>query len=499
MRSISKVVLAGAVAGACSYAAAGTLVAVTTPYSLESAQTAGVTTVVYSGQTANASGVAGTPARLLIAASDVSTGQRLTISGSGFGSADQHAASFTCSAGAVSGSLTFSISTGASNSSTIVYSVTQALGAGGAAAVTTGASCAIPSIAFAASSLNTAQNIDISGVITVNNTGATIDSFTATRIASVGNEWAASVAAADRFNAEIDVASGRMTFSTATATDIALGSASGYADKMVMTLTRTASTTIGGAYAGTFSVTLAANPDFAFLTDGAASGVCTFTSGNGQGTAFAGASTAAGTVSVSPTSAGCSTLTAQFAAPFADTYTIGLGRIARDVTASSTAAAFAPTTYTAGYSFRNVVGSATLTATNSSSTLAAGSWTQNGTTALLQYVPISATIPLQIIVANTSSVNGALSFTAYSNGASCTGTLGSVNANSTVTVGSLLRSALLGQAAATSNCPATFTNQEGRAAVSLLSTTPSANTRVHSGFTVTGSTDSRQIIINSTN
>lgn len=492
MRSISKIVIAGAVASACGYAAAATLVpAQVTPYSLESIQTSGAAYVGYTGQAAGGGATNGNGMVLNLGAPDVATGQRLTLSGAGFGSADRHTQSFTCSADITvnRGSVTFAISSGASGANSIVYAVTASNGN------TQNASCVIPSIGFSTASLSSAQNIDISGLVTVTAGGATIDSFTATRIASVSNEYSAAVTTA--LNAVIDVQSNRLTFAGTPDSTTAFNGG-GVADNFVLTLTPTAKTTVGGVYAGTFSVSLTASPDFAFLNDNATNGVCTPGSGSGQATALT-AGGPAGTVSVSPTSAGCNVLTAQFAVPFSNlAYTISLGRNATDAVAS-TASAFAPTTYTAGYSFRNVAGGATLTATNSASTLAAGSWTQNGTTAVLQYVPISATIPLQIIVANTSAIAGSLSFTAYSNGASCTGTLGSVNANSTVTVGSLLRSALLGQAAATSNCPATFTNQEGRAAVSIVSTTPSANTRVHSGFTVTGSTDSRQIIINSTN
>ncbi len=490
MRSISKIALAGAVATACGYSAAATLTGGTvTPYSLESAQlTAGTTEVVYSGLGVNSA--AGTFPKLTIQTAAIATGQRLTISGSrAFGSVSGHTQTFTCTVSAdnaAAASVVFTIATAASNSTAIVYDVTAAGGN------TTNATCNIPSIAFNAASLASAGDITVSGLITINNTGATMDSFTSTKIASVGNEFTVAVGTA--FNAQIDVASNRLTFSSGTDSTTAFGGG-GFADNFVVTSTGGARTTVGGAYAGTFQLVVTAGTSFGFLQEpasGTANVSCSADSGNGQATAVAG--TGARRIALSPTSGACKDMTVAWASLVGTPYTLSLGRTTQG-SAASVSTAFAPQTYSATYSLTN----GTLTASNTGS-LAAGEWTQNGTTANLQYVPITSTSSLQIFVANTSSVGGAVTFTAFNDsGATCTGDLGAVVATGTTSIGGKLRSALLGSPATgtTTDCTSSFASA-GRAAVTLVSTTPAASTRIHSGFSVSDTT-SRGLIINSTN
>jgi hypothetical protein len=203
---------------------------------------------------------------------------------------------------------------------------------------------------------------------------------------------------------------------------------------------------------------------------------------------------------LSPTSGACGTLTSTWLDPgtfgSTPTYTVSLGRSAVNQ-AASVSTPYAPTTYTAAYSIEK--GSATLT--GASGTLSAGAWTQNGTTATMQYVPLGSTSTLQVFIANTSSISGEASFVAYNDaGATCTGSLGTVAGTSITSVGGTLRSLLLGATTvgtATGNCSTTFASA-GRAAVTVTSTTPSASTRVHSAFSVADTT-SRAVIVNSTN
>jgi len=119
----------------------------------------------------------------------------------------------------------------------------------------------------------------------------------------------------------------------------------------------------------------------------------------------------------------------------------------------------------------------------------------------LNYVPLTDNTNLQVLISNNSSVAGTVDFVAYSGGASCTGNLGAVAANGVTSIGGALRSALRGtpNSTTTTNCTTTFDDATGNAAVLLTTTTPAASTKIHSGFTVTGDTNPRQILINSTN
>jgi hypothetical protein len=122
---------------------------------------------------------------------------------------------------------------------------------------------------------------------------------------------------------------------------------------------------------------------------------------------------------------------------------------------------------------------------------AAGSWTLNGTTVNIPYVPISSSINLSVLMANRSAQTGTVTFTAWNaSGTSCTGTLGTINPTSQASFGSSLRAAL--QA-----CTGTGWAGASGAVVQLLATTPSADTEVHSAFTTLDGA-SRQVLINST-
>jgi hypothetical protein len=487
MRSISKIVVATAVAGACGYAAAGTITATRSAYSLESAL-ANSADVVYIGKTSHAGGGTALKFDYQTQVGNIAQGQRLTITSTNrvFGTASAHTQTFTCAAAGAT-SVVFVIA-GTTAGTQVVYDVsTAATGAGGTL------SCSIPSVAFTAASLASAGDVSLAGVHTVTANGNTIDTFSSTIVGSVGNEY--SFATVSTLDAVIDVASNRLTF--ASGTDAAVSSLAS-SDSFTVSVSKAGSkVTIGDTYAGSFALTLTTTAgDFTWLqepstTAGASLNCSVGGSGAAQATAASGA--AGGTIVLSPASGTCTTLTATFATTANSAYTIALGRSAVNAAASA-ATAFAPATYSASYSLTNG------TITYNSGTLSAGSWTQNGSTINLQYVPLSSTSSLQVIITNTSSTAGTVTFTAYNGaGASCTGDLGAVRATGTTSVGGLLRSALLGTAAAgtTTNCSTAFANT-GFVGVTLVSSTPSASTRVHSGFSVSDTT-SRGIIVNSTN
>lgn len=488
MRSISRIGIAMAVAGACGYAAAGTTSVTATSIARESADINTSAVTLTNLNAANA---------LVLGSASVGTGQRLVFSpvGTAEFAATSWSPSFTCETG--SNSIVFSLASGASSATSVVYDALTATSG------LLGASCRIPSIGFSAASMRTTGNVQLTGAISVVNTGATIDSFSATTVASVGNSFTVS---ATKLNAVIDVTKSRLTFASGADTGSEL-IANGH-DLLTLTFTPDGTRTeVAGGPINTMSlnVTLTADTGFQFLqepsTVSGASLNCSADSGSGQASAVAGTATKSTGISLSPASGDCKTMTAAFTnltwTTTASTVKIALGRSALDATAS-TSTAFASNVYTAGYSFNK----GTLTVSNSSSTIAAGSWTQNGASDLrLNYVPLSDNTSLQVLISNNSSTAGIVEFVAYSGGATCTGNLGAVAANGVTSIGGALRSALRGtpNSSTTTNCTTTFDDATGNAAVLLTTTTPSASTKVHSGFTVTGDTNPRQILINSTN
>ena len=501
MRSISKVLVMGAVASACGYAAAGT---VGVPASVPSFSRESAAAVVSSGTITNLGAVGGvgpTAGGLvtgsLTFATDslaASTSRVTFTSNVTFGSVDQHAASFTCSAGpsaAATSTIVFQLSS-TSNSSAVIYDAAQR-GAGSLV----GASCVIPNIGFLASSFAAASSdISLSGTVVNINTGFTLDTLTGAKIASVGSTMVFSVASS--LDAVIDVQSNRLTFASGVDNSLVSG---GFTDNFtVLNTVATARNTVGGQYASSFALTLTAGTSFAFLQDPAGTtgeGACTATTGSGR--AATGTSTTGNpTPSLTPTSGACNVLLATFntttALP-AGTYTVGLGRSAPNVNTAS-ASQFAPQSYTYSYSLTS--GNNVL-ATGAAA--AAGSWTLNGTTVTLQYIPVATDTNLQVLASNTTSSAGTLTFVAYNSaGSTCTGDLGAVGAAATSSFGGQLRSALLGTPAAgtTTDCSTTFIGSAGRAAVVLTSTTPSSGTRFHTGFSKSDGV-SRQIIVNSGN
>lgn len=429
--------------------------------------------------------------QLALSSASVGTGQRLVFTPVASTTAFSVAGwtpTFTCTAGA--NTVVFQVAD-ASSTSSIVYDVLSVAG------TASGTSCLIPSIAFSAASLRTTGNVQISGAVTVVNTGATVESFSATTIASVGNSF--TVSALSVFDAVIDVSKGRLTFAS--------GSDTGGYDRLTLEFAPTAGRTqLPGGLINTASlnVTLSASTGFQFLqepsTTAGESLQCSANDGAGQASATGSQAAVTTAIALSPLSGECKSLTVAFnnlTWTGASTVSIQLGRSNVNA-AASVSSPFASNTYTAAYSFNK----GTLSVANSSASISAGAWTQNGASDMrLNYVPLTDNTNLQVLISNNSSVAGTVDFVAYSGGASCTGNLGAVAANGVTSIGGALRSALRGtpNSTTTTNCTTTFDDATGNAAVLLTTTTPAASTKIHSGFTVTGDTNPRQILINSTN
>ncbi len=475
MRSISKVFVAAAVAGACGYASAATITvpAQALPFSRQGAQILTTTDLSYTTISPSVTIQDGYV--------NLDTMRFTSPSGATFASADTggHTAAFTCSTGGTS-SVVFTYTAASSSTSTVVYTAATPT------ASTAGMSCIIPSINIRNRSLTSTGNVTLALAGIKTTTALTFDTSAAVAVATVVDQFTVGVSSTDAFNGVIDVSASRLSFATGASTT-GVGNLTHF-DTFSVTVTATA--TALSVSAATMTLTLTAGSSFAFLQepDGqVGGGSCTVTSGTGQ--AAATGTAGAGTVTVLPTSGACNVMTVSFATVAAGgTYTVGLGRrVTTDVPNITNSSAFAPQSYTAGAS----VGSGAVTLATLASGAPAGVWSLNGTTINIPYVPISSAINLQLFMSNRSTQTGNVTFTAWNaSGTSCTGILGTVNPTSQASFGSSLRAAL--QA-----CTGTGWSDASRAIVQILSTTPSADTEVHSAFgTVDGV--SRQVLINNT-
>lgn len=467
MRLISKVIVGAAVASACGYAAAATIAKDTgtavTAYSLQSLQITPAATQINLGS-----------ANILLGQAYVLNDTlELSATGGSFGSADRHTSTFTCANGA-GNSVVFNIVSSSTSASLVTYvSLTPA-------GVTPGQSCVIPTLMFSASSLAQAGDISVSSISKKAATLASFDTGAAGKLGSVQSEF--TVAGTSALDAVIDVQSGRITFASNTENPAANGFNS--ADQFSFSINRVAGLTAPTAITGTMVLTLTAGSSFGYLAD-PGDGSCSVAAGNGQAGATAVGLSGATTVSVSPTSGTCNVLTVTTSTVAAGLYTVALGR-----TANATAAVSTPYTqqgYTASVALTS--GATSL----ASGTPTAGSWSINGTTVNIPYVPVGAA-NLQVFVANRSSQTGAVNFTAWNaSGTSCTGTLGTIDSNANGSYGTALKNALVG---CTGNGWAG--SSTGRATVQIVTPTPSTSTTVHSAFSVSD-TVSRGIVINDTN
>lgn len=426
MKSISRVIVGVAVAGACGYASAATIgsVGAADPYALEAIQVA----------TANSNVNAGAITITLGQSYVLNDTLELSISGANFGSVTAVSQAFTCEGGS-GNSTVFSIVAASSGASTLTYVANTPVG------LVPGQQCNVPSVVFNASSVSAAGNIAVSSVSKKAATLASFDSATSVTIASVASAW--SVSTNTVFDGVIDVQNNRLTFASGEGPLNNLGGSTTGVDSFAFSINvNTARVGTDGnpvsGVTGTMVLTLTAANSFGFLTDPVAdtAGTCSI-SGNGAVTATPAAGTAAITVNST-----CSALTVTVPTVAAGVYAVSLGRGAVDSSLTTTnSTPFAEQAYTAAVALSMGTGSRLAAVSGAPS---AGSWTINGTTVNIPYLPINSNIDLVVNIANRSNQTGAVTFTAWNaSGTSCTGNLGSVGANANMSVGAALKSALL--------------------------------------------------------
>jgi len=136
-----------------------------------------------------------------------------------------------------------------------------------------------------------------------------------------------------------------------------------------------------------------------------------------------------------------------------------------------------------------------------SAALNPGTWTSNGSTVQIPYMPINSTagagkIDPVIIISNRSAATGSITATLRDeSGNTCSLTdaqLGTIAGNRTKSIGGTIR-----DAAAGSSCPTLNVAGGEKLSITLTVTLPSGSTEVYSGYTVGGA--NRVTVVNSSN
>jgi len=134
----------------------------------------------------------------------------------------------------------------------------------------------------------------------------------------------------------------------------------------------------------------------------------------------------------------------------------------------------------------------------SASALDAGAWTSNGSTVYIPYMPVNTVAASRIApvvyITNRSSVTGpATAAMVNESGVECTASLGTIQGNRTTNVSNLINDAV-------KTCYNTSSAAEAaghRLSITITASLPSASTEVYSAFTVGGT--SRVSVVNSSN
>ena len=471
MKSISKVIVGATVAGACGYVSAATITATAVDrYALESIQSAAAVTNVDTAEVTITLGQAYV----------LNDTMELSLTGASFGSVDKQTASFTCANGA-GNSTVFSIVSGSSSASLLTYVANTPVG------VVPAQVCTLPTMMFSAGSVTGSGDISLSSVSKKAATLASFDTGSAAKVASVGSAW--TVSGNTVFDGVIDVQNNRLVFASGQGPLNVLGGDATGVDSFAFSINvDTTRNTAGNAAVsttntvGTMVLTLTAASNFNFLIDPTAdtAGTCSIT-GNGAVTAtpIAGAPT-------TTINSACNAITVTVPTVAAGAYAVSLGRGAANATlTTANSTAFGEQSYTAAVAL--AIG--TTRQATVSGTPNAGSWTINGTTVNIPYLPIGATTDLVVNIANRSSQTGAVTFTAWNlNGTSCTGNLGSITANQNMSVGATLKTALLA-------CTGSGWSGATRATVQIVIPTPRSTTAVNTSFSLNDG-KSRSVVVN---
>ena len=470
--SITKKLTLVAVASACGYASAATIshTVLSGNYSIEKASNSATTGALTLNNVSVTMGAFQSRDSVL----------QLQLSGARFVSGTVSSVSVTCT----SNNLVLDVGSPSASSSTWDFGITGTSGS------TSSAVCSFASLAILRSSMTSAGVVTISsGVKRTSDTAYTYDpSTTAAQVASTGSQIV-SVAISTAFNGVVDYQSKQgYGFVTNDGT---------YGDILGITVTtRDTADSFTGALSVNFALSAEAGKSFAFL-DAEACGVAgktpilTTSRSTAAGYARATGLSATNDLTINST---CTTLTYVGTGTFNANAQINL-ELGHQSSTPSTGVVIEPMTFPS--TTVTVSQGATSRGASSGTGAVTGSWTSNGATVVIPYMPINlsagtSSIDPVITVANRSSLTGVLTGTMRDeDGNSCTlDNLGSIGATRTKNLGGLVKAAF----AACSNLSQTSTE---RMYITITATLPDSTTTFFSGYTVGSS--SRVSVVNSTN
>lgn len=469
---INKGLVITAVAAACGYVGAATI----------------STTGVFSGTNVSREGAIGATTAVNLNAVNVTMGAfqsrdsiiQLQLTGATFVSAAISTPSVSCS----SNNITLDVGAPTSASSTYDFGVT------GTSGTTSNVVCTFNSLAVTRSSLATSGAVTVaSGVKRTSDAAYTYDtSSSSATILSVASQIV-SVAVSTAFNGVVD-------YQTKSGYGFVANDGT-YGDQMqIVVSTRDLALSLATALSVNFAVVSESGKNFAFL-DAENCGVSGSTPNISpvRSTALGRVVvTGGGSVTINST---CTTIT-YVATPVltgnsTSLYYFGV-ELGTTSATPSTGVVIEPMTFP---SFTATVSQTSVATARATGSIVPGSWTSNGATVVIPYMPINLTagtssIDPVVTIANRSSLVGTLTGTMRDeDGNSCTlSNLGTVQATRTKNLGGLIKEAFAG----CSNLSQTSTE---RMYITITATLPDSTTTFYSGFTVGGS--SRATVVNSTN
>ena len=470
--SITKKLTLVAVASACGYASAATIshTVLSGNYSIEKASNSATTGALTLNTVSVTMGAFQSRDSVL----------QLQLSGARFVSGTVSSVSVTCT----SNNLVLDVGSPSASSSTWDFGITGTSGS------TSSAVCSFASLAILRSSMTSAGVVTISsGVKRTSDTAYTYDpSTTAAQVASTGSQIV-SVAISTAFNGVVDYQSKQgYGFVTNDGT---------YGDILgIRVTTQDTADSFTGALSVNFALSAEAGKSFSFL-DAEACGVAgktpILTTSRSTAAGYARA-TGLSTTNDLTINSTCTTLTYVGTGTFNANAQINL-ELGHQSSTPSTGVVIEPMTFPS--TTITVSQGSTSRGASSGTGSVTGSWTSNGATVVIPYMPINlsagtSSIDPVITVANRSTLTGALTGTMRDeDGNSCTlDNLGSISPTRTKNLGGLVKAAF----AACSNLSQTSTE---RMYITITATLPDSTTTFFSGYTVGSS--SRVSVVNSTN
>lgn len=469
----SKLAVAAAIAGACGYVSAGTINvtgnSAGNDYSIEGAALNTTTVSI----TRAASVVLGSGAR-----KDVDE-IKLILSGTAkFESAAAGAVSVICTSGALRNNEL------ASPSGTLVFRPSTS--------VNSGATCGFTALSVVIDSFTAAGTYTLGATST--NSGGTSNETISTlsggsNVVASASSQIVSLTAPTVLNGTVDFQN-QLGLGFASSGADTVSGVTGYADEFGLLLTtKETQNSYAGALSMQFAINAESGKDFSFLCN---SDVPTVLNSSNATATYGGTSGINATIN-----SNCNQISVNGNVTLVAGTTLYPLRVGFGATSQTPSTGVVIKSMT----FPTTVATAKIRSSlvETSSALTVGTWSSNGSTVEIPYMPINTTagasrIDPVIVISNRSAAEGSISATVRNEtGASCSigqSVLGSIAAQSTKSIGGAIRDAIAG-----STCSTLGTVE--KVSVTLSVTLPSTTTEVYSGYTV-GSTN-RVTVVNSSN